>query len=89
MSETTSAVRSTPSVQTPERVTEAVVTAVAEETGLSALELEPLADVVDPDALNALFESGTAVALEFTYHGFDVSVSGDGRVSVHHRRSGC
>lgn len=89
MSENSTTVLSTPGVQTHERVTEAVVSAVAEEANVSPLELEPLADAVDPDALNALFDGGTAVAVEFTYHGFAVSVSGDGRVSVDGRPPRC
>lgn len=87
MSEHSTEAISTPGSQSREKVTEAVVSAVSEEADLSPLELEPLADILDPDALNALVECGAAVALKFTYHGFAVSVGGDGRVSVEDRQA--
>ena len=68
--------------QERERVTEAIVGAVADAEGVSPLELQPLARVVDPDALNALFEGGGDVRLEFEYRGFSVRVSGDGQVTL-------
>lgn len=70
-------------------VSEAVVTAVAEAKDISPLEVEPpLATVVDPDSLNALVErmSGAVTAprclVEFTYSGHQVTVTGDGNVSL-------
>lgn len=66
-----------------ESVTEAIVEAVAEAEDVSPLELEPLAAVVDPDALNALFQGdGSDMSLEFDYRGFSVRVSDDGRVAL-------
>lgn len=73
-------------------VTETVVAAVAEATGLQAGAgggevLDPLYDVVDPDALDALFRrsdpggrsSGTVT---FTYSGYEVTVEGGTVVAV-------
>lgn len=65
----------------------AVVEAVAEETGVSALELSPpLQTVVDLDALDKL--AGTPAAerastrISFTYGEYEVTVHGDGTVDV-------
>lgn len=66
-----------------EPVTEAVVGAVADEEGVSLLQLEPLATVVDPDALNALYSGDRpGVKLEFAYHGYRVRVDVDGRIAL-------
>lgn len=64
-----------------------VVTAVAEATGRGATDLPPLADAVDPDALEALVagEEGRDrrdVEVRFSYAGRDVRVATDGEVSV-------
>lgn len=69
-----------------EAVSEAVVYAVAERTDTDPKTLEPLHDVVDPDALNALFEtkrtglSRPPVRVTFTYCGCEVVISADGTV---------
>lgn len=70
-------------VHESETVTETVIAAVADAEGVSALELEPLAAVIDPDALNALYEDGRQdVSVEFSYHGYRVCLSGAGRVTL-------
>lgn len=61
-----------------------IVDAVAEAEGVESATLDPpLATVVDPDALETLFEDTSASALEvqFTYRGHDVVVQ-DGGVRV-------
>lgn len=68
-------------------ITETVVTAVAEATGVEPLELEPLYTVVDPDALNRLFapsSSGRSPFVEicFSMAGCEVVVHCDGEVVV-------
>ncbi|NHN48422.1 hypothetical protein G9464_12575 [Halostella sp. JP-L12] len=69
-------------------VSQTVVLAVAEATGDDPLELPPLFDTIDPDALNKLFDSsafgadGREGQVEFTYAGCDVTVRGDERVAV-------
>lgn len=63
----------------------AVVTAVADRTGQEPTELPPLADAVDPDALNALFaagDGGTVRRVAFEYCGYTVVVRGDGAVEL-------
>lgn len=70
------------------RVSEKVVSAVAEETGSDPLALEPLYSVVEPDALDTFFEmSGlgprrSPFRIEFTYSGCEIMITGDGSVSV-------
>ena len=61
-----------------------VVDAVARELGESPTTLSPpLHDVIDTDALNALFESRSSrddypLQIGFEYQGYDVSVIGNG-----------
>lgn len=67
-----------------ERLSEAVISAVAtaEETDPLALE-PPLYDAVDPDALDALFQSPrVAGRMAFRYLGRTVTVHADRRVVV-------
>lgn len=65
-----------------ETVAGAVVSAVAEATGRSALEMDPLWNAVDTDALNALFGSPDnrhgAVSVSFEYAGRYVTVTDEG-----------
>lgn len=67
-----------------ETVSERVITAVSEATGTDPLELEPLYNVVDPDALNAIFsrDGSTDTELQFTMAGCEVVVRGEGNVVV-------
>lgn len=65
----------------------AVVDAVAETTGTARNELPPLAEAIDPDAVEVLFESVTGPSatdgrLTFRYAGCTVAVESDGSVSV-------
>lgn len=76
--------------QEEESITTAVLAAVAGREGVDPIDLEPpLHDVVDPDALEALFADavdGTArgdVVVEFTYCGHRVRIDGGtGEVTV-------
>lgn len=69
-------------------VSNEVIKKVAEAEDLDPLELtSPLYDVIDPDALDLVFATTpTAGRMEgtvtFSYHGYDVTVRGDGDVSV-------
>lgn len=75
------------STSTPD-VTEAVVLAVADAADADPLEIEPLYDAVDPDALTRLVDhagerSGSSdLTMTFTMHGLPVRVDGDGSVTV-------
>lgn len=64
----------------------AVVVAVANAKGIDPLELEPLGDVVDTEALDRLFagagESRMNGWLTFRMAGCEVTVTSDGELSV-------
>lgn len=60
---------------------EIVVHTVAEARGIDALELDPLYDVIDPDALNRLTnQTSEFVTVQFRYAGCEVTVHCDGEV---------
>jgi hypothetical protein len=75
-------------VRPDEEVSAAVVEAVSayEDRGLPSL--PPLADVIDPDALDALFaptdgsESARHGKVQFTTNGYEVEVTSTGRVHL-------
>lgn len=60
---------------------ESVIAAVAEVTGQSPLEMEPLAEVIDPDALDSLFDStddrSASTTVTFGYCGLQVTMTAD------------
>ena len=64
----------------------AVVERVATCEGVDPVELAPLYEAIDPDALDELLETrgrtNPALEIEFTYHGYDVTVTGDGVVHL-------
>ena len=73
----------------PESLSIAVIIAIAEHEGVDPVELDtPLYEVVDPDALDALFSGhrdGTGSPrghLSFSYNGYEVHVTSDGDVRV-------
>lgn len=60
-----------------------VVEEVARVKDTDPLELDPLYQVVDPDALNELVaHAADAVTIDFEYEGHVVTVRGDGHVTV-------
>jgi hypothetical protein len=66
---------------------EHVIEQVADEKGVSTLDLSPLFEVIEPDALDALFHSHSAAGeqtgyVQFEYEGHTVVVNSTGRVSV-------
>ena len=63
----------------------AIISAVAAASGTDPLDLPPLYEVIDPDALNLVLTSrqDTAVdRLDFQYAGYEVVVLGSGEVHV-------
>ena len=62
----------------------AVVSAVAEAEDVDPVELPPLYNAIDPDALNALVtsDSSTVSTVTFQYAGYAVVVRGEGKVEV-------
>jgi hypothetical protein len=65
---------------TERTVSETVVEVVAETKGVDPSELsEPLFSVIDPDALDVLFQTSNGI-LTFSYHGHIVTVEASGKV---------
>ena len=65
---------------------QAVVKRVAACEEVDQTELAPLYGAIDPDALDRLVETSrhneSALQITFTYHGYDVTVTGDGVVHL-------
>lgn len=59
---------------------ETVIWAVSEAVDVNPIELRCLHEVVDTDALDALFRGKNAVTVTFEYHGYTVTVCEDGEV---------
>ena len=71
-------------IRPDESVTYAIVTAVAERSGIDPLELQPLYEAVNTEALEALYTADVGT-LTFPYEGYLVTVDADGsvRLEVH------
>ncbi|OVE83836.1 HalOD1 output domain-containing protein [Natronolimnobius baerhuensis] len=66
-------------------VTEAVIDAVATATGTDPIELPPLYDSIDPDALNTLFDrqrEGAGLEMAFFYADYHIAIEGGDRIIV-------
>ena len=67
---------------------EAVIEAVADAEGVEPTDLQPLYDVLDPDALDALFQPrshggrSSRGQIAFEYHGYEIHVDEDGQVTL-------
>ena len=61
---------------------EAVVAAVADRTDADPIDLPPLYEAVDADALDALFADGRPGRVSFEYAGYEVTVCGNDEVTV-------
>lgn len=67
-------------------ITARVVEEIANEEDAGELEIEPLFESVDPDALETIFadpQSAEHVTVEFVHSGYHVTIAG-GRISVDH-----
>lgn len=60
----------------------AVIEAMALVTEQDPLDMEPLADVIDPDALDQLLSRDNTVVLSFRWEGHDVQVFNSGDIIV-------
>ena len=65
---------------------QAVVERVVACEGVDQTELVPLYEAIEPDSLDRLVETSrrnnSALQIEFTYHEYDVTVTGDGEVHL-------
>ena len=68
--------------RTDRLVSTTVVRAVADARGTEPLALPPLADVLDPDALDTLCAGAERSRVAFDYAGHRVRVAADGTVTV-------
>lgn len=75
-------------VDESEQLSQAVIAAVADAEQADPLDLTPLYQAIDPDALDSLFKSvageGTRAVdeISFEYHGYDVTVAADGDIQL-------
>lgn len=65
----------------------AVIEAIAEAAGVDPMQLPPLFEIIDPDALNGLFKHDgdghdAEAIVSFTYDTWNVFVRADGRIRV-------
>ena len=62
----------------------AAIEAVAESERIDPVDLPPLGDVIDPEALNGLFadRESTRGRIRFRYHGYEVTVDERGHVTL-------
>ncbi|NHN40531.1 hypothetical protein G9C85_02615 [Halorubellus sp. JP-L1] len=63
-------------------VTMRVLQSVSAQTGVETLELPPLYDSVDPEALDAIVDDLDEGVIQFQYAGQKVIVQNDGTVSI-------
>lgn len=64
------------SVAADDRLSMAVVDLVARVDDTDPLELDPLYHAIDPDLLDSLSDETGFTGLEFSYHGYTVTVTG-------------
>lgn len=73
-------------VEEPDTVTSAIVRAVADREEVDPTDMaQPLADVLDPDSLASLLDSGPGrgdLTVSFRYRSYRVTVSDDGWVEL-------
>lgn len=67
----------------PPTSSEAIVAGIAERANADPTELPPLYTVVDPEALNAVAQGSDACYVTFEYAGYEVTVAGPNRISIH------
>lgn len=61
---------------------EAVIRAIAQAKGISPLEMPMLYEIVDPEALDAIFKGRDLSYIQFLYYGYKVIVVSDGRIII-------
>ncbi|MXR21494.1 HalOD1 output domain-containing protein [Halobacterium bonnevillei] len=69
-------------------VSERVIQKVATASGTDALELPPLWDAIEPDALDTLVAGMVDGEVSFAYAGYDVTVTSDETISLQERPAG-
>ena len=67
-------------------VIDSVVARIADELDVDALDLEPLASVIDPEMVSCFMTSDAVLPdseLRFRYEGREVHIAGDGTVTIY------
>lgn len=75
-------------VRERQTVSERVIQKISTASGTDALELPPLYDAIEPDALDTLVEGMADGEVSFTYAGYDVTVASDATISLRERPAG-
>ena len=71
-----------------ETIPERVIRNVADANGVDAVELPPLYDAIDPEALSAVVTTMSGGGISFTYAEREVTVTSDGEISLLGRSTG-
>lgn len=77
-----------PGIDQSTSLSEAVIDAVADAEGVEPTDLQPLYDVLDPDALDSLFQPHSHTGrsaqgqITFEYHDYEVYVNENGQVTL-------
>ncbi|MDS0475457.1 HalOD1 output domain-containing protein [Natrinema sp. 1APR25-10V2] len=67
----------------PSSPSQAIVMGLAERNDVSPLEMQPLYEAVNPEALDTLFQNGRSGRVTFEYAGYEVAVHGNGHIDIH------
>lgn len=88
MKSTTAILMPSTNLADDDRISAAVVDALADANGVDPLELDPLYETIDPDALDSLFSTTDGSTrthhgkVRFTTNGYEVEVTSTGRVHL-------
>lgn len=63
-------------------LSEALPRAIAQLKGIDPLEMPSLYEIVDPEALDAVFKRGSISYVQFPFCGYSITVVSDGRILV-------
>lgn len=61
---------------------EAVVRAIAQAKDIDPLEMPALYDIMDPEAINAVYNGGEFSGVQFSFCGYEVSITSNGQISL-------
>ena len=59
-----------------------ILDAIAESENVDTLDLPPLGEVIDTDALITLLDGESEVVISFRYNGYDVVVDSEGAIEI-------
>lgn len=64
---------------------ETIIAGVAERADEDPMDLPPLYEAVDPDAIDTIVRDGRSVQVTFEYAGYEITVAGPNDVAIHER----